>query len=415
MEKNLRFSMTIKDVEKINPLFSKCKAYILYKDDNRNGSYLSKEAVEDAIPSLYNIPIVGEYLKEKDNFGSHGGKLEIKDDEIEYVQTTVPYGLIPESANVYWEEVQEKNGSVNEYLVADGCILWTGRYQELSTVMEEGKYNQSMEIQPVDANFAIVGGKEVFKIDKFIFSALCILGVDKGDNPNDHVEPCFESASIIAYSLDEFKLQFNQMIDEFKYIMQKGGQLVSEKKVAEEKVNEETPVVEEKVVEEKQEPEVVEPEVTEENKETPTEKNPAEKVIEETPAEVTEEEDTEKFELTQKLKDATDALEQANAKFEALEQEVVSLRKFKRDTEVQSVVEKFSGKLKEETITSIIEKNSETNISELEDLLFAEIGKQNFSLAQEEKQTKQTEIQIPVNTEIKDEMYDGLFSKFLEK
>jgi len=219
----IRFEVNLDEVEKVNPLFSKAKIRVLYTGLNRNNTHFSKGAVEDALPSIYNIPIVGEYLEQKDNFGGHGGKIEITDQGVEYIQTTKPYGVVAESAEIYWENITEENGTVNEYLVIDGAYLWTGRYSEIEDLLTQ-KYGQSMEIQVSNGESAIIDGVKTFDIKEFVFSALCILGVDK--DGEGHVEPAFESASISAYSLDkeDFKLQFNQMVAELKFsLSDKGG------------------------------------------------------------------------------------------------------------------------------------------------------------------------------------------------
>lgn len=216
MGKILRFDSQVSDIEEINPLFSKAKIKVMYTGLNRNQSYISKEAVEKALPTLFNIPIVGEYLYEKDNFGSHGGKIEITDDGVEFIQTTVPFGVVPESASVYWENIMEENGTENEYLIIDGAYLWSGRYDEVKDI-HGNFYGQSMEIEIENGNFGIIDGEECFIIEDFVFSGLCILGRDK--EGEGHVEPAFESASIIAYSLDEneYKSKFNKMIEELKF------------------------------------------------------------------------------------------------------------------------------------------------------------------------------------------------------
>ncbi|MEM4995009.1 hypothetical protein WKH56_20805 [Priestia sp. SB1] len=230
MEKQMSFNANLSDVEKVNPLFSKCSVKVLYTGVNRNNSFFSKESVEKSIPTLFNVPIVGEFLDQEQNFGGHGGKLQVTEDSIKMVQTTRPFGVIPESANVYWENITESDGAINEYLIVDGAYLWTGRYSELDDLLANS-YGQSMEIDVTNADFSVVDGKEVFKIHDFNFSALCILGIDK--DGEGHVEPCFESASISTYSLnkDDFKKQFNQMLAELKFSLseQKGGKTVDKK------------------------------------------------------------------------------------------------------------------------------------------------------------------------------------------
>ena len=161
IDKKQNFTSKIysQDIEKINPFFSKVKIYVLYEGLNRNGSYLSRNAIEKAIPTLYNIPIVGEYLVEEQNFGGHGAKV-VKNEQGEFqmVLSTRPYGVVPESAKIYWETVNEDDGAQRDYLVVDGAFLWSGRYPELQTIYDEGHYNQSMEIEMTNANYVLVEG-----------------------------------------------------------------------------------------------------------------------------------------------------------------------------------------------------------------------------------------------------------------
>lgn len=200
MKKVLEFKAKISEVEQINPLFSTCKVRVLYLGKNRNMSTLTKDAVEKAIPTLKNIPIVGEFAESAEDFKGHGGAIDL--DTWDYIHTTKPYGVVPESATYEWEEVNGK-----EYLTINGCYLWTGRYEEAETVIRDGK-GQSMEIEIVDGDWD--DEEESYIINNFTFSALCILG--------DNVEPAFEDASITAYSFDkdEFKAQFSIMLDELQ-------------------------------------------------------------------------------------------------------------------------------------------------------------------------------------------------------
>lgn len=185
--------------EVLNSEFTKAKAYILYCGDNRNKSRLSKKTVEEALPTLYNIPVVAEYIEKKEDFGGHGGKIIISDEGVEFIQTTRPYGLVPESANPRWEMVEDK-----EYLVTD-IILWSGRYPELEKTISEYS-NQSMEINVFDGLW--LKEEDIYDITKFEFSALCILG--------QSVEPCFEDAKIVTYGLDEFKQELDEMFKKYK-------------------------------------------------------------------------------------------------------------------------------------------------------------------------------------------------------
>jgi hypothetical protein len=220
--KRIDFNMKFANVEYFNPLFSKCMIYVASPNLNRNNSFISKEAFDDAIKSMYGVPIIGEYIEDRDNFGGHGGKLEITDSEIKFVSTTKAYGHVPESAEIYWDEVEE-NGQMVEYLVVKDALLWTSRYPEILQLIDT-EFGQSMEIEILEDGWKEVDGKKVFDIKKFLFSALCILGVSKSDDPYGHVEPCFPSASITAYTLDkeQFKEEFKQMMAELKFSLHKG-------------------------------------------------------------------------------------------------------------------------------------------------------------------------------------------------
>ncbi|WP_405168526.1 hypothetical protein [Paenibacillus sp. FSL H3-0286] len=226
MNKVMRFSVKIDNVEKVDSRFSKCKIRVLYAGLNRNNTYISEKAINEASTSIFNIPIVGEYNKDSQNFRGHGGKIDTSGDKPEYVETTMAYGVVPESANIYWESVEENDGTVNKYYVVDGAYLWTDRYEEANDLLER-EYNQSMEIKNIEGNFSTIDGKKVYEVKKFVFSGLCILGVNKESDPNGNVTPCFESASIVAYSLidNNFKNDFSNMVSELKFSLQGGRDL----------------------------------------------------------------------------------------------------------------------------------------------------------------------------------------------
>jgi hypothetical protein len=189
----------VKSFEVLNSEFTKAKCYVLYTGENRNGSLISKEAVEVALPSIYNCPVVAEviYKDGVKDFGSHGGRIVIDSSGIRYEQTTVPYGVVPESANARWETVDDK-----EYLVCE-IILWSGRYDDLDVFLADGVRPQSMEISPLEFEEK----DNLFEITSFEFSALTILGSD--------VEPCFEDAKIETFECDTFKKQYEEMVGKF--------------------------------------------------------------------------------------------------------------------------------------------------------------------------------------------------------
>lgn len=367
MEKNLRFNSIIQNVEKINPLFSRAKIKVLYKGHNRNGSYFDKEDVMRNIHTIFNIPIVGEYLEETENFGGHGMAVEMKDDEIKFVQHTKPYGVIPESAQVYWEDITEDDGTINEYLIVDGAYLWTGRYEELQNLLDS-TFNQSMEVDVVNGNYAVIDGMETFKIQDFNFSAFCILGINK--NGEGHVEPAFESASITAYSLnkEDFTTQFNKMIDELKFSLDKGGKDMTEV------IKEEVTVVEENIedaVDFTEDATTVVEEAAE-VKEVPTEED---NTVVETELDLVKEDAVEdiKEDFEAKYKDLSE-------EFTQLQTQLDELKSYKRQREEADVKGKFADKLTEEEFAQVFEAMKDAEIQDVEDKLFALYGKKNFSI-----------------------------------
>lgn len=206
-KKSIDFRSSISDVKQVDPLFSTCKVRVLYTGKNRNMSIIEKRAVEQALPTLLNKPIIGEYSQEKQDWKGHGGAIDM--DSYDFIHTTKPYGLVPESAEFEWETIGGR-----EYLTVHGCLLWTGRYPEAYSVIEKAK-GQSMEIEVTNGEW--MEDEEAYRIDNFIFSALCILG--------DDVSPAFEDASISAYSLKDptFQLEFAAMMDDLKTSQNKEG------------------------------------------------------------------------------------------------------------------------------------------------------------------------------------------------
>ena len=62
---------TISDVKDINSSFASGTLKVMYLGKNRNRSHFSKSAVENALPSLYNVPIVCHWDDEAETIGGH--------------------------------------------------------------------------------------------------------------------------------------------------------------------------------------------------------------------------------------------------------------------------------------------------------------------------------------------------------
>lgn len=217
----LRFETEIRiiqsSIKQLNPQFSLCDILVCYHGDNRNMTSIAKDVIEKNLYSIYGVPIIGEWVYKLDGtdektWGSHGGRIIIDDNGIHFEQTTRPFGFVTKEAadSASWVTITEKDGHTKrEYLKLSECILWTERYEEAKTILDQN-YGQSMEIEILDGHYR---NDHYYEIEKFVFSALCILG---SEHP-----PCFESACIGRhYAEDSFKQEYALMLNTYQANMQ---------------------------------------------------------------------------------------------------------------------------------------------------------------------------------------------------
>lgn len=198
---NLTFDSSVSNLCEVNKSFDSGVIRIAYTGENRNKTYISKEAFEHAMPTIYNCPIVCNYDITTDELGGHD--LEVVRDsegELRVVNATDPIGVIPESAKVWFENYTDENGVEREYLYAE-ALFWKRQiaYQKLK---KDGIVNQSMEI-------AVNKGKRtdgIYHIDDFEFTAFTAIGV----------EPCFESSAIEVFSQRAYKEQLTEMMNDLR-------------------------------------------------------------------------------------------------------------------------------------------------------------------------------------------------------
>lgn len=199
---NVVFSSAIADWTEVNSSFDRGVLRIAYHGENRNKMFISKEAFDDAIKSVFNCPIVCNYNRKTDSIGEHDVDIVNKNGEMRMVNVTTPVGVVPESANVWWEDITESDGGAHEYLCAD-ILIWK-RQEAYEHIKENGITDESMEIR-------ILGGAKeedgLYHINKFEFLAFCLL---------ESAPPCFESASIEMFALNEFKEQYTRMMEDVK-------------------------------------------------------------------------------------------------------------------------------------------------------------------------------------------------------
>lgn len=196
----LTYSSSLTDLCDVNSSFDSGVLRIAYAGENRNKTCIEKATFERCLKTIYNCPIVCHYDRDTDSVGGHDMELVCSDDgSMSLVNLTQPIGVIPESAKVFWETIEEDNGVKHDYLCAE-ALLWK-RQEAYKKIKKDGFSAQSMEIKILDGELV----DEVYKINDFEFNAFALIGC----------EPCFESASLnFSQNAEEFKEQLSQMMQE---------------------------------------------------------------------------------------------------------------------------------------------------------------------------------------------------------
>lgn len=199
---NLMFASSLTDLCEVNSSFDSGILRIAYTGANQNKTFISKQAFEKAMKTMYNCPIVANYDRENDEIGSHDMSV-VKDNDGKYrlINLTQPLGVVPESAQTFWQVVEEDDGTEHEYLCTE-VLLWK-RQEVYKKIKDDGVTAQSMEIN-------VKSGKReedgLYHVYDFEFTAFALLGTAR---------PCFESASL-TFALGEFKEQLSEMMLELK-------------------------------------------------------------------------------------------------------------------------------------------------------------------------------------------------------
>ena len=197
----LTYASSLTGLCEINSSFDTGVLRIAYTGANRNGSYISKEAFERCIQTMYNCPIVCNYDRDSDSLGGHDVEV-VRDDDgsMRLVNLTTPVGCIPESAKYLFETAEDEYGNEHEYLCAEE-LVWK-RQEAYQKIRRDGIVSHSMEI-------TVKSGKNVngvYHIDDFEFTAFALIGVT----------PCFEGSALEMFSHHEFKQQMSEMMRDLK-------------------------------------------------------------------------------------------------------------------------------------------------------------------------------------------------------
>lgn len=222
----LSFPVMFEEVEKIESAdgrFTKVKIWLMHLGENFNGSVFSKEAVDDAIPTLGYIPIVAflENNKSGEKDCSNHRYIITKDEKgvrRKYVGSA--YGVImsSEDNNAHYEERLCDDGETRTFLVVDG-LIWN-MFEDSSDIINRDLIkNQSMELYDDGASMDGYEDEDgLFHFTKFSFRAACILGDDyEPAMINSTVEVQFTMSDFvkdIQSELNDKFIAFTKMVNE---------------------------------------------------------------------------------------------------------------------------------------------------------------------------------------------------------
>ena len=183
-----------------------CPIRLCHTEKNVNQSFIPKEAMESAIPSAYNMPILGYIFNdgEKDVFASHEFFIN---DEGETVYEEVPVGTIPESAGLklVYDEDMDKT-------YVDGIgIIWKTYSKAAEIIEREKELSVSVELFVDELSFD--SKEKVLRIEKFRFSGVTILQEDR--DTGKEVKPGMVGSNI---SIADFSIENNSMFSNEKVI-----------------------------------------------------------------------------------------------------------------------------------------------------------------------------------------------------
>lgn len=234
----LGYEAKITPIKPLNDEMTLCKCYVLALGKNRNHSYISEKATEKALPTIYNIPVVGHvYVDEDGEYHMGGHDMTIarnEDNQYVFKNLCVPFGVVPENNDIHYETFIDSTGNEATYLVSN-VVLWTGRYPDLYKAIysDDIYFGQSMEIN-INACEELKDDKQYVDITDYSFSALCLLG--KSDDPEYHVEPCFPDSRVEPYHFSLEDSKFNELMQEFKKELSECFSAINTKKGGEEKL-----------------------------------------------------------------------------------------------------------------------------------------------------------------------------------
>lgn len=391
----------------------KVKITVMHDGINYNGSKFTLQDMKRAEESVKNIPILGYVLRDTDgnldDFDGHNMETRIKDSdkgfEIETYYLEKPIGVVPESCNPRYEEIDGLN-----HLIVDGYI-WKSYSNGSYKLIENSSFKGvSMEIEVLDGNWNEL--ENVYDITDYRYTGITVLG--------DMVEPAMgDTCKIQKYSAcADYKDALADIYREIYSLERKEDNMeeIKDEVIVE---TQQEPEIEEVVESEETKEEVVEAEeVTQteeivEEVETPEETEVVEEVKEESEtldvfAELLEE-------VPGTLKEVADMIIE---KFSMINEELKTLREFKSKIDLEELkgqVDEISNKYDLDVDTTELKEKAITKDITLEQfekelkVLFAEKVLENGKFSKDVKE-EPAKVTVTSHEEGKT-IYGGLFEK----
>lgn len=159
--------------------FLKLRVKVCHDGENRNGSVISKEALQAALPSIHNVPLLANVVMDENgniDFGGHDMKIvedAMNDGQYRLQYVEAPVGVFP--ADLADTCIVEEDG--RNYLYAS-AFLWRGYANYAEDIIERRKQSDvSMEIMLDAYEYDEQDGW--LHINKFTFTGVTLLGANQ--------------------------------------------------------------------------------------------------------------------------------------------------------------------------------------------------------------------------------------------
>jgi hypothetical protein len=190
---------------------------VMHTGANLNKTSFTKDAINKAVPTICNTPILGYVVDELDeedkDFKGHEHELRITDKDVKYVYAGQAYGVIPESCNPRWIVKDDGTGIEREYLRVDG-LIWTKFSDPVDIFTRDGTKNHSVELTDMACGPADKNGN--VPVGSFKFDGCCILSTT-----DPSIKPAMTGSCVTAnFSVEDITAQIRDRLYEYQAIQQ---------------------------------------------------------------------------------------------------------------------------------------------------------------------------------------------------